>query len=174
LLDLEPTQTVSSRLDPEEALAGPLYVVAALLIVIPLVDFVLSVPPAELSNVQWRFAAVGLLSGYTLTPIMGLAMAFVVSAFVKHHALQRWLVVGCLAFGTILTALSAGFLLDMLQLRFSVPNDGRAAFRSASTRAIVKLGLSVIALMYLGWRARRMIPARSRERPSKTVHVVSK
>lgn len=165
---------MSSRLDPDEALAGPLYVVAALLVVVPLVDFVLSVPAAELSNVQWRFAAVGLLSGYTLTPILGLAMAFVIAAVLKQHAAQRWLVAACLSFGAILMALSAGFMLDMLQLRLSVPRDGRAAFQSAWVRAIIKLALSTIALLYMGWRARRMIPARSRHRSPKSVHVVSK
>ena len=165
---------MSSRLDPEEALAGPLYVVAALLVVIPLVDFVLSVPSAELSNVQWRFAAVGLLSGYTVTPILGLAMAFVIAAVLKQYGVQRLLVAASFSFGAILMALSAGFLLDMLQLRNSVPLDGRAAFQSAWIRAIIKLVLSTIALLYMGWRARRMIPARSRHRPAKTVHVVSK
>ena len=173
-LDLEPPQHVSTRIDPEEALAGPLYFLAALLIVFPLVDFVLSVPSAELSDVQWRFAAVGLLSGYTLTPILGIAMAFVVAAFLKQHGVQRGLVVACLASGAILIALSLGFALDVLQLRLSVPNDGRAAFKSASIRAIVKLGLSVLALAYMGWSARRMIPARNRQRSQKTVHVVSK
>ena len=165
---------MSTRLDPEEALAGPLYFVAALLIVLPLVDFVLSVPPAELSNVQWRFAAVGLLSGYTLTPILGVAMAFVIAAVLKQHAVQRWLVIACLAGGAILSALSLGFSLDVLQLRNSVPNDGRAAFKSASLRAIIKLGLTILGLAYLGWSARRMIPSRNRQRGEKTVHVVSK
>jgi hypothetical protein len=165
---------VSTRLDPEEALGGPLYFVAALLIVVPMVDFVLSVPSAEFSNVQWRFAAVGLLSGYTLTPILGLAMALVIATILKQHSVQRWLVVACLSFGAILIALSLGFLLDMLQLGASVPNDGRAAFNSASTRAIIKLALSMVALAYMGWRARRMIPARARHRQPKTVHVVSK
>jgi hypothetical protein len=33
------------------------------------VDFALSIPAAEFSSVQWRFAAVGVLSGYTLLPI---------------------------------------------------------------------------------------------------------
>lgn len=165
---------MSSRLDPDEALAGPLYAVAALLVVIPLIDVVLSVPPPELSNAQWRFAAVGVLSGYTLTPVLGLAMGFVIAAFLKQHAVQRWLVAATLSGAAILLALSAGFLLDMSELRLSIPNDGRAAFQSAWIRAIIKLALSIIALVYIGWRARRMIPARTRHRPAKTVHVVSK
>ena len=165
---------MTSRLDPDEALAGPLYAVAALLIVIPLVDVVLTVPPPELSNAEWRFAAIGVLSSYTLTPILGLAMGFVVAAFLKQYAVQRWLVAASLSFAAILLALSIGFLLDMSELRFSIPNDRSAAFQSAWIQAIIKLALSIIALAYMGWRARRMIPARTRQRPVKTVHVVSK
>ena len=142
--------------------------------VIPLVDFVMSVPPGEVSNVQWRFAAVGLLSGYTLSPILGLAMALVVAAFLKHYTVQRWLVAACLSVATVLIALSLGFFLDMVQARASVPNAGRAAFNSAWNRAILKHLLSAIALAYLGWRARKMLPPRTKSSTPKTVHIVSK
>jgi hypothetical protein len=165
---------VSNRLDPEEALAGPLYLVAFVLILIPAVDFLLSIPPAELGSVQWRFAAVGLLSGYTLTPILGLALALVVSAVLKHHNVQRLLVILCLTIALALIGLSLGFVLDVLQIRASVAEDGRPAFNSAWMRAVIKHALSAVALGYLGWRARRMIPARTRHRAPKTVHVVSK
>jgi len=165
---------VSTRLDPEEALAAPLYVVAMMLILIPAADFLLSVPPPEPSSIQWRFAAVGLLSGYTMTPILGLALALVVSVVAKQVALQRLLVITCLMLAVILLFLSVGFMLDVVQLRASIPQDGRPAFNSAWTRAIIKHGLSAGTLAYLGWRARRMLPARSRHRDPKPVIVVSK
>lgn len=148
--------------------------VAALLVVVPLVDYVLSVPPAQLSDVQWRFAAVGLLSNYTLTPILGLAMALVISAFLKQYSLQRWLVAAILSLAAILIALSLGFVLDAAQVRASVPVDGRAAFSSAWKRALIKDVLAAGALGYMGLRARKMIPARNRHRTPKPVHVVSK
>jgi hypothetical protein len=165
---------VGSRLDPEEALTGPLYLVAALLVVIPLVDFVLSVPRAELGNVQWRFAAVGLLSGHTLTPVLGVSMALVIATYLKHYTVQRWLVAACLSMAAVLIALSLGFMLDMQQVRATVPNDGRAAFSAAWKRAILMHALSAGALAYLGVRARRMLPALRQKRTPKTVHVVSK
>jgi hypothetical protein len=62
---------VSTRLDPDEALAGPLYAVAAMLVIVPLTDFLLSVPPPQLSSVQWRFATAGLFSSYIVQPILG-------------------------------------------------------------------------------------------------------
>jgi hypothetical protein len=161
-------------IDPEEALAGPLYVVAALLIVIPLADFALSVAAPVLSSVQWRFAAVGLLSGFTLTPILGIAMMFVISAILEHRRLQRVLSILCLTIAVVFIVMSAGFVLDVLQLRASVPLEGRPAFQSAWTRALLKHVLAAVALGYLGWRARRMIPAGPRPKTPRTVHVVSK
>lgn len=161
-------------MDPEEALAGPLYAVAALLFVVPILDFFLSVPPAELSNVQWRFAAVGLFSGYTLTPILGIAMALVLSAMLKQYRFQRILVIACLTIGIGLLTLTAGFLLDMLQVRATVPRDGRAAFNSATNRAILKHVVSGGVLIFMGWRSSRMIPARVKHRGAKPVHVVTK
>ena len=165
---------MSLPLDPEDALAGPLYVIAVLLILLPLVDFALSIPAAEFSSVQWRFASVGLLSGYTMMPILGLGLAFVISAVRKHYTMQRLLVVICLTTAVALVAMTLSFVLDGLQVRFSVPEEQLAAFTNAWTRALLKLALSVVALAYLGWRARRMIPAPSRHRTPKTVHVVSK
>ncbi len=165
---------MSHRLDPEEALAGPLYVVAALLILLPLVDFALSIPATELSSVQWRFAAVGVLSGYTMMPLLGLGLAFVISAVRKQHTVQRGLVLICLTTALALVGMTLSFVLDGLQVRASVPEEGLSAFMNAWTRALLKLALSAVALAYMGWRARRMIPAPSRHRTPKTVHVVSK
>jgi hypothetical protein len=165
---------VATVLDPEEALAGPLYAVAALLIIVPVLDFFLSVPPAELSSVQWRFAAVGLLSGYTITPILGVAMLFVLSAMLKQRTVQRVLVIACLTSGVGLLMLTAGFLLDMMQVKANIQRDGLAAFNSAANRAIVKHVLSGGVLIFMGWRCSKMIPARVRHRGPKPVHVVSK
>lgn len=165
---------MSTRLDPEEALAGPLYLVAALLIVGPAADFLLSVPAAQPSSVQWRFAAAGLLSGHLMTPVLGLALAFVVAGVLRHYAVQRVLVVLCLTTAVVLVVVCIAFLLDVAQVRASVPTDGRPAFASAWKRAIIKHVLSAVALGSLGWRGRRMIPSPSARRTPKPVHVVSK
>lgn len=165
---------MTRRLDPEEALAGPLYLVAALLVLVPLVDFVLSVPPPELSSTQWRFTALGLLSGYTLLPLLGAALAFTVSAIVKHYALQRALVILCLTSAVLFGLLSYRFWVDMGTQRFATAPDQMPAFISAGNRAIIKLILTTVTFGYLGWRARRMIPAPTRHKTPKPVHVISK
>ena len=162
------------RLEPEEALSGPFYLVAIVLVAIPAIDFLLSVPAANFGSVQWRFAAVGLLSGYSLTPILGIALAFVVASVLGHHGVQLALVVFCLTTGIVMLVMCVAFVFDALQLRFSIPSDGRAAFNSAWHRAILKHALSAVTLLYLGWGARRMIPPRNARRGPKPVHVVSK
>jgi hypothetical protein len=70
--------------------------------------------------------------------------------------------------------ISLGFVLDVLQLLATVPEEGQSAFNSAWIRALSKLALSAAVLAYLGWRARRMLPTPTRHRTPKTVHVVSK
>ena len=165
---------MSQRLDPEEALAGPLYVIAVLLFLLPTVDFALTIPAAEFSSVQWRFASVGVLSSYTLLPIASLGLGFVIASVRKHLTVQRILVFFCLTIALMLIVASMSFVLDGLQVRASVPQEGLAAFSNAFTRALLKLALSAVALAYMGLRARRMIPASVRRRSPRTVHVVSK
>jgi hypothetical protein len=171
---ITPLEQPVSTLDPEDALAGPLYLLAGMLVFVPLVDFILTVPPAEWTNARWRFDAVGLLSGYTLLPVLGFAVALVVSAIRKQYSLQRGLVIGCLTMAAIILVLSISFLQDMADARAYVTSDAMPAFSSATTRAIIKLLLTSISLAYLGWRARRMIPAPVRHKTPKPVHVISK
>lgn len=161
-------------LDPEEALAGPLYVVAVLLIAMPAVDFLLSVGTPQPGSVQWRFATVGLLSGYTMTPVLGTALALVVSAVAGHALVQKVLVALCLTSAVGLVVLSAGFVLDTLQLRFTIPSDGQGAFRSAALRALLKHGLAAVAFWYLGWRARRMFPDHIAQKLARSTSSASK
>ncbi len=165
----------SKQLDPEDALAGPLYVVAGLLVLMPALDFLMSIGTPQAGSVQWRFATVGLLSGYTLTPILGFALALVVAAVRSHKAVQRILVVLCLLGAATLLLLLIGFIFDVLQLRVQIPAEGQAAFRSAAVRAALKHLLAALAFGYLGWRARRMIPSGPREkRPVPGVRVIAK
>jgi hypothetical protein len=161
-------------LEPDEALAGPLYLVAGLLVVMPLMDFAMSIGPAQFASVQWRFASVGLLSGYTLMPLLGLALALGLAGLTRQRAAQRVLIVLCLTLAVVMLLIAVGFLLDVMQVRATVPAEGRPAFQSASTRALVKHLLAVIAFWYLGWRARRMVPPPIRAKAPKTVQIVNK
>jgi hypothetical protein len=159
-------------LDPDEALAAPLYVLAVLLVLMPAIDFLQSVGGVQPSNVQWRFATVGLLSSFLLTPLLGTGVAMVVAAVRGHVLLQRMLAIGNLAASAVLLLLLAGFVLDVLQLRPAVPEEGRAAFQSASLRAMLKHAATVALLFFFGLRGLRISSWRRVSRAQKPSVVI--
>ena len=162
------------RLDPDEALGGPLYAVAALLILVPVAEFVFTIPPPNFENARWRFDAVSLVASNMVMPIVGMALALVVSGMLGQPRVQRVLVYACLTIALGLAAASAGFMRDVQALRLVVPLDESAAFRSIWMRSIIKLLLSMAVLAYLGWKARQMIPAATHHKSPTSVHVITK
>lgn len=155
-----PPHTDVKRLEIEDALPAPLYGVAAVLVLVPAIDFLQSVGGFQPGSGQWRFATVGALSSYLATPVLGAAVALVVAAIARHHGVRRGVAVGCLVLSGGLALLSAGFALDALQLRDSVVPGARGAFQGASVRALLKLLIVAAALAFLGWRAWRIAPER--------------
>ena len=152
-----------NQLEKDEALPAPLYVVAALLVLLPGIDFLQAVGGIQPANIQWRFATVGVLSSYLATPLLGAAVAIVVASLTGRHGLRRGLAYGCFALSAVLVLLSMGFTLDALQLRNTVRPDALGSFEGASARAVLKLLLAAGALAFLGWRAVRIAtPARPR------------
>jgi hypothetical protein len=152
--------------DPLEAMAAPLYAFAALLVALPALDFVQSVGTPQLGNVQWRFATVGLLSSVLLTPMLGLVIGMAVASVRRHAPLLRVLALACALGAGALIVLVGGFTLDLFQLRSSVPDGGRAGFRTASIKAVTKHVAAALVLGFLAARAWRgsswRAPARER------------
>jgi cytochrome bd-type quinol oxidase subunit 2 len=140
----------ASRSYDADALIGPLYFLAVLLIVNPAIDFVAGVQPLSFDNLQWRFGAVGLLSGFILTPLLGIVLAIGVAHYAEHYVVQR-----ILAVLNVLTALGflmllVLFVLDVLQLKNLVQPEAEAQFASAAWKAILKHGLFVVVTGWLG------------------------
>jgi hypothetical protein len=158
-------------LDADDALTGPFYFLAMVLVVMPLLDFTQSITTFQPGNVQWRFATMGLASNFTLTPMLGIGLAIAIAAFRGQAALLRIFAWVTLVAAGVLILLLAGFILDVLQLRSEVPADGRAGFESASLRAVVKHVISVLALAFLGVRARRIPSAQPSSNPARHVPV---
>ena len=65
------------------------YFIAFLLVFIPLFDFVVSLGPVTLDDYSWRFETLGRLSGYLLTPLLGLLLAIVIAATRGHPGVAR-------------------------------------------------------------------------------------
>jgi len=146
-----------------ESLAGPLYLLALLLIATPLVDFFANTWPLRLGDTGWRYGAMGLLSGFVLTPLLGIALACLVAITLKQRTLLRVLVVVCLLSAAVLLVAAIDFGLDAMQIRGTVPATPPAArwsFDVGAAKALFKHTLGVLALVWFGLAARRAMPAR--------------
>lgn len=136
-------------------LAAPAYLVAALLVAVPLLDFVTNVWPPHPGQAVWRYGSVGLFSGFILNPLLGVLVAVVTAAAAEHGRALRvmgWLSV---AVAVLFLLASGSFVLDALQVRADVPPEGRTQFETGIWRAVVKYLVVAVALAWLGIAARR-------------------
>jgi hypothetical protein len=143
------------RFDSGDALIGPLYLIALLLIGTPLMDFVSSVLPLRPGELQWRFASVGLLSGFLLTPLLGIVLALGVAIYADHARFIRLLSAFNVGVAVLFVIVLGAFALDILQLRSVVQAEAKAAFEAAAVKAVVKHGCFIVALGWLGIRGFR-------------------
>ena len=81
---------------PFRKISGALYLTAALLVLIPIVDFVTSIVPYLPGSSKWRFASSALFAGFLLTPLLGVALAMIVAGLMNHRFVLRW--IGILSF----------------------------------------------------------------------------
>jgi hypothetical protein len=129
-----------------------------LFVVLPALDFVTNVWPLHVGDLQWRYGTVGLLSGFLLTPLLGVLLATLVAAVLRHALLQRLLAVLDLVAAALLLLGCALFLLDALQYRGNVPAEAKATFDVGTGKALLKhfTGAGVLAwLGVVGWKAAR-------------------
>lgn len=147
--------------DTDELLAGPFYAFGLLLIGLPMMDFATSIVPVHFANLQWRFATLGLLSNFLMTPMLGLGVMIVTAAVREHRGVMRFL-----SILTGLTALSLVgmlvlFALDAIQLNASMPAEQVATFRSAAAKAVAKHGAGFFVLAWMsiaGWQVASQRP----------------
>jgi hypothetical protein len=153
-----------------ERIARPLYFIAALFIATPLMDFAGTVWPLRLGNVQWRFGALGLLSGFLLTPMLGVILASIAASSLGHRRTLR--VIGMLsaALSVVILLVIAAFTLDTLQLKASVPAENQRAFVAAGGKAMLKYITSLVGFLWLGlgiMKAGKDTPTQSPEQVKK-------
>ena len=167
----------SPNSDTLERLSKPFYFVALLLVLTPLADFITSVWPLQPGEIRWRFASVALLGGFLFTPLLGSAMAVLLSTTLEHRRAQRALSILNILVGVLLICSLIGLAFDTLQLRKAVPPDAQTAFRTSALRAAFKHGTVALATLWLGLVGFKMASAAARdlarrERPRMTGPVV--
>jgi hypothetical protein len=139
-------------------LAWPVYLAGALMIGLPLADLLANIWPVRLAQLEWRFGTVGLLSGFTLSPVLGLIMCVAAAAVLEHRVVQRvFATIGMLG-AVLLIGLTVIFAFDWLQYRAAAPAEARPGMDTGSIKAIIKHALvagGVIWLAIASWRVGR-------------------
>jgi hypothetical protein len=139
-------------------LAWPIYVAGALTLVLPLADLLASVWPIRVGQLEWRFGTIGLLSGFTLSPVLGLIMGMTAAAVLEHRVVQRVFATVAMLGAVLLIGLTVIFAFDWLQYRAAAPEEAKSPMDTGSIKAIVKHVLVAGCLIWLGiagWRAGR-------------------
>jgi uncharacterized membrane protein len=136
-------------METNKPLARAGYLLAALLVIIPLFDATMQVWPLRLSDERWRFGAVGSLSNLLLVPMLGLLMAIAIATLTDGRRVRRVVGALCGTLALILAVLSVLFILDYFQVRTIVTPKFQHATAVASTTAVVKNVLSIITLVLL-------------------------
>lgn len=135
---------------PNRALVIAAYVVAALLVVIPITDTMARVWPLRPGQTSWRFGAVGMASRALMTPLLGLLLATGVAWLRRHRLALRALAVLCVLGALAVGAATGVFVLDSMQMRDQVRAESLQAFDFSTVPALAKLIVGVPTLLTLG------------------------
>ncbi len=160
--------------DVLEPLLAPLYFIAMLLIATPAMDFATSVLPLRVASIEWRFATVGLLSGFLLTPLLGVVIAIALAAYAEHLRFLRVLSIANGVVALLLVVLMVFFALDIVQLRSVVQAQAKEAFQGAALKAVIKYLAFILAMAWLsvrGMRASRWSVPSARRAPAVAIRV---
>lgn len=148
---------MNDRSSALESIARPLYFMALLLVATPLVDFFANAWPIRLGEVGYRYGVVGLLSGFVLTPLLGLGVACALALVLGHRTVLRVLAILCVVGAVLLLVAAIDFSLDVIQLRRNVPDAQRWSFQVGALKALVKHLSGAAALAWLGLATRRAL-----------------
>ena len=137
-------------------LAVPGYLIAALMVVIPIVETALGVLPIRAADVTWRVGALGLMSRSILTPIIAMLGALVLATVLEQRGVQRGISIAAGVLATLILIIAVVFSIDVVQMAATIRPEGKPALKFAATEALVKYVLFTIALLTLAraaWKA---------------------
>jgi hypothetical protein len=132
------------------------YLVALLLVVVPLSDNVVRTWPIRPGDERWRFGTLGILFNALVTPLLGVFLALIVAAVLQQARTLRTLAVLTLVAAALVLGAIPLFGLDYLQLRAKVTAEAMGGFDSSARKAIVVGLLSATVALIVGitgWRA---------------------
>lgn len=137
-------------------LSAPVYTVALIMLVMPLVDAVAAIGTFSPTMYTWRFGAMGVLSSNIITPLFGLLLTLAVAALRQHRWVLRILAVLGFVTGAVLLAAMAMFVLDTLQMRADLPAEMSLPFLVVAGKALFAQALAFSGLVAIAISAKRL------------------
>ena len=138
-------------------LAPAAYLVAALLVFIPLFDAATSLYPFNMMSSQWRFGAFGLMSNALMLPATGTLIAVAAAVAFMQPKMLRFLGIASWVVVVLIVVSMALFALDAVQSRRLIRPDMQLSYMVASATALVKLFLGAVGFALLA-RGTRVNP----------------
>jgi hypothetical protein len=136
--------------DALERMAPAINFLALMLVLISLGDFTANIWPFQFDEEGWRYGAVGLLSGFLVTPLVGALIATVLAVLRRRRGLLTTISILELAAAAFLLLLCLVFALDAVALRSVVKPDSVKAYDISIVKAMGKNLLVLIAFTWLG------------------------
>ena len=136
-------------METTKPLARAGYLLAAALILIPIIDSAAPMLPLRLTDERWRWGVVGQFSNVMLVPLIGLLIAMGLAQFTGARRIKRFIGIVSGILAIILAIMSVFFILDYFQVRTLVNPNAQRAMGIASTTAFIKNILSIIVLALL-------------------------
>jgi hypothetical protein len=137
-------------MEAHKSLARTAYLVAALLIVIPIYGATAAMLPLQMSEARWRWGTVGQFSNVLLVPLIGLFLLMAIAALRDNRAVRRAVGSICGVAAVLLFAMCVLFVLDYFQVRTLAVPKAQHIVATASVTACIKNGLYIVVLALLG------------------------
>jgi hypothetical protein len=134
-----------------DRLRTPLYLVAFVFAVTPIVDIITNVLPLQFGAAPWRFGATGVASNYLVSILFGGALAAALAIDGGRRGTVIVLsMLNALAF-LVLVVLALSLLLDTIQLHRDVPPDTERMFVTGVVKSQFKLIMAALTFGAFGW-----------------------
>jgi hypothetical protein len=130
-------------------LGSVMYFAAAALILNPFAQFVITVWPFKLSELNWRVGSSGLLMDALIATVLPQALMYTAAVMNndrKTLQIMRWV---ALTLGLVVIGLLLMFLLDSVQIRAQLPQNVKGNFIKVALRAgLIGTLLSILFIWF--------------------------
>jgi hypothetical protein len=126
-----------------------LYPLACILCLVPFVEAVSGLWPAQFDSAAWRFGAAGLFVSFVSSSVLAVLIALCVAHTLRHRAVARMTGLVSVLFALCMLMLCAAFALDTLQVRALVRASAKHGFDLAAGKAMVLALIVIVAFVML-------------------------